>query len=1083
MARRSRPGLLIFFAAALTILPACLAASRITFVGKDIPRQYYLGHRVIYSESDTLLLNDSLLVRGEDYRYISRQRLFDLSQLRPDSTDTLVIVYHTLPSWFKESYGRSLPEIVPTGGDDAIPQERTAPTPRPGAGSDFLISGSKSFRFSTLSDGGSNFDQTLDLSLSGKLTPTVEITGAVSDRGIDPAYGTANSRLNELDRIHLELKSPVFNAAIGDIIIRDRFDPFAGRNKRLSGAGAQFQSRRVEVHATAARPKGRFTTTRFMGTDQLQGPYRIAPQAVPIVPGSEEVWLDGERLERGANKDYIMDYPAGTITFNVNHPVDSRSRVEIDYEPQSTDYRGELFSGGGAAAAEDSVLFAAVEWLREGDDREQPLAGELSETDIELIQSVGDSVNQAVRSGIRPDSLGSYDLVLDSLPDSVLQFVGSGNGEFSVTFSFVGDGNGSYRFLGNNRYQYVGEADGDYLPLRLVPAPERVDYYQARIGSRTDVAHLNFEVRQSHVDRNLFSLLDDANNAASLYRAEVQKDWERFGRKNYAHIDVRVRESEYESRHRINTADFSREFFLPADFHSDNDELLVRHSSRLTPVARIDVTSELARLRYEDEMNAWQGGIGVELRPRRDIETRVHWRGIWVDDTRYEDKREGDADTYDAALDYRITNQLSLTTSYQFDRRVNGYEQRLKGTRYSRLRSGLSFFQERINYELFVEDSLAGDWIGSLERNRLAFESSRRLGFVSYTSAFSYQWLDQFGDETNAFLGRLNLQYNNARHRLRVSANYLLSEELRRERGIAYLEVEEGEGTYVFEDGEYRPEPNGNFIRVEEALSQEARLSRGEKIFRFSKDWSLAVLQFDSRIEEELLDEGERSYLWVLPFVSDNRQPYLFFNRRYNADLRLFPIRHAHAVNLVATEDRETRQIAGVDRRKIDRRGSLTLKQVIRNTFLEESVEIFGIERDDYFSGAGDIDGYRLKLLVRQIIAGHELSLGGQYRQARSAAAEESRQLVLQAGTRIGVVNNGEFRINTELYSQSFSNLAAAPSFTLTDNRPGEKGAVWSLGFRYGVKKDLRVNVTISGQHADSRPARVTGRGEVVAGF
>ena len=107
--------------------------------------------------------------------------------------------------------------------------------------------------------------------------------------------------------------------------------------------------RQGHFHAAVARPKGRFETVRVSGRDNTQGPYRVTSgtAVAPVVPGSENVWLDGVKLERGGDKDYTIDYPTGAITFNVNHPIYARSRIEVDYEPLLTDYKGELLESGG----------------------------------------------------------------------------------------------------------------------------------------------------------------------------------------------------------------------------------------------------------------------------------------------------------------------------------------------------------------------------------------------------------------------------------------------------------------------------------------------------------------------------------------------------------------------------------------------------------------------------------------------------------------------------------------------------------------------------------------------------------------
>ncbi|MEW5994148.1 MAG: hypothetical protein AB1744_07105, partial [Candidatus Zixiibacteriota bacterium] len=523
---------------------ASLSAARteLSLVGADIPRYLSTGGSGIFTGSDSLFLNGSLLQRNVDYSFDQKRAAFDLSAITFHSHDTLHITYEPLPGWLRPTYGRPIPQA---GSSPISPPEipaRPKTVRQPEIAPQISITGAKSFVFSARSAGASNFSQTLDLHLEGTLAPGIEVTGTVSDRGYDPAYGPSNSRLSELDRINLMLKSPLVSAQVGDMTVGSRFDTRLHADKRVSGAAVTVHTDRWYAEALAARPRGRFETVRFFGSDGLQGPYRIGSGSspAPIVPGSEQVWLDGQLLERGAEKDYTVDYPTGRITFSVNHPIDLRSRIEIDYEPQATDFRAELFSTGGGAVAGDSTLYLAVEFLREGDDKELSLRGEYSDEERALLDSIGDSVAQAVRSGVTVDTNGSYLLIIDSLPDSVFQYVGSGNGDYSVTFSFFGSAQGDYRFLGGDRYQFVGRGRGDYLPVIILPAPARTDYYNARIGWRNSVTgDILFELRQTRFDRNLLSQLDDGDNHGSLYSVAANKKWSWHNRPNQIAIKGR----------------------------------------------------------------------------------------------------------------------------------------------------------------------------------------------------------------------------------------------------------------------------------------------------------------------------------------------------------------------------------------------------------------------------------------------------------------------------------------------------------------------------------------------------------------
>ena len=1080
----------LFLLSAIAISTVVEAKTEIVLVGEEIPERLFVDKRRIFFESDSLYLNGQLLRRNVDYSFDATGRLFDLSHLEFGPGDTLWVTYEPVPDWVQWSYGRSLPAIVPRTVDRPDPPSYAAGRTASLSRSDITISGSKSFNFSARSAGVSSFSQSLDLRIQGFLAPGLEVTGAVSDRGYDPSYGPSNSRLSELDRINLSLKSKIVSAQVGDMAVVSRFDTGPPRNKRISGVNFSLHAPNWYAEALAARPRGRFESYRFFGIDGLQGPYQIGEgsAALPIVPGSEQVWLDGRLLERGGDKDYTIDYPTGQITFSVDHPIDRRSRIEVDYEPRATDYRGELFSTGGGASIGDSALFFAVEFLREGDDKDLPLRGELSDEEKDMLASVGDSVAAAFRSGVTPDSSGNYVLVLDRLPDSIYRYVVEGDGQdsirFSIHFSFAGPGKGDYLFLGGEHYQFVGLGQGDYQPIVLVPAPERTDYYNARVGLRNKlVGDLSVEFRQTLSDRNLFSGWDDHDNRGSFYSATSRREWLWNEQENRLTVKARLKDAAFKTRSRLYAADFSRDFLLPGNFVAHTDESLYEFGLSVSPSPVIALSPFFSKLEYKDGFESSAGGVKTHLAPHSRVKASFGWRTIAAADRSSPTATEGKASVYTGGLSFRLSSRFELSSNYEHDRRKNDYSGEMRGTRYSQFRWALDGQSEKLSYEYYVEDSLTVTWREILSRNRVSTSSNRKLGNLTGNLHLTYQWLTQAQARDESFLGRLHLQYYNARKRLNVSASYTLSEETRNARGITYLEVETGQGNYILENGEYVPDPDGNYIRVEEILSNRSRVSRGEKSFHLSKDFKTVLIRFNSAIREELLDAGKRQFWWAVPFLSDDSQPYLFYSRRYDADIRMFPIRSAHAVNITLSEDKEMRSIAGGERRRRGVTTALTLKQVVRTTFIEESLELFETDRDSYFSGGGEIDGYRIGLNVHQTVSTHEVSTGGSYRRAESAREERSEIYAIHVGARLRVVKRGELRTSVELYHQTLANATGLPSFQLTGSKPGNRGAVWSANLRYGLKGGLRINISLSGRHSDDRTARITGRGEMVVGF
>jgi hypothetical protein len=1095
--RHRRTGWLLLPALFLLTFPVAQAAT-LVLIGPEIPSTISLGNSRIITGSDSLQLNGVPLIRDRHYTIDYAMGTLSLRRDSVSATDTLLVRYTSLPRWLESWYGREVPEVSTLGVVPSIPPEAGLQgRSRADRAQGVRLAGTKSFRFSARSAGSSDFSQSLSLTIDGELAPGVKISGAVTDRGYDPSYGTLNSRLSELDKVNITLTSPRVLAQLGDISVSGL--PNQEPNKEVKGAAAGVRFPNWQVNVAAARPRGRFETVRFTGANGFQGPYQISSTTAgqAIVPNSETVWLDGVKLERGANKDYVLDYPVAQITFTVKRPVDARSRIEIDFEPLLTDYKGELFAGSGGLHHPDSLYYFSVGVAREGDDRNAPEAGDLSESERTLLENAGDAPVEV--SGVRADTAGNYVIDSTQLPLSVWRYVGDGNGDYAITFSFVGQGNGQYRFRGGDIYEYVGVDSGDYAPVILLSAPQRTDHFQVITGSRSDLfGSISADIRQTQFDRNLFSSRDDTDNDALFYNLTMYRELSADDRHGSVRLRRRQRDHNFVTRQRLDAPDFARLYLLPVAFVAQSRELVHEAEAVVSPVKAMSVRGRFGNVDYADSFSARSGGASVNWTMSDLLESEAGWQ-------------VGDGSLNAGTARRAISENVSWQTRYgrpagirgsawfEHDSRENNYSGSIRGTRYDRIEFETRTNTAYLRWERHLEDSLlventpsadsvtSDNWKRVLVRDRLVGGSQRQFGRINYDLSLTYQWLHVPGlggaptADENSFLGRLNFRYDDPPRRFSISTSYVLSEEVRNARGIGYLEVEPGQGTYRFEDGRYVPDPDGSFIQVEEILSDQARVRRGEKSFNFARDFRAVVVRFSSDISEELLPDGTRTPLWVLPFYADAGKPYLFFSRRHNSDIKVFPVAGFHVVNLLYSEELEQRRIQDSDRRRVDRDGQVTIREHLRETYFEQSVQLFRSDRDAYYSGGANVNGFRGSVGVRQVLSGGEVSGTAAFRRATDEQENRSETYSVGAGSRFRVLGKGELRGSLEYYRQQLNAPLETLSYQLTDNNQGAEGVNWSLAVNYGVREGLRVNLSVSGRHADSRTARVTGRGEVVA--
>jgi hypothetical protein len=1050
------------------------ASVTLTITGKNVSSEISLGSASVIAGTDTVLLNGRQLRRATDYTIEGRPPRLTLLHERPLETDTLTIVYTPWPSWITVTFGNPIPDASPA--IHAIPQP---PPESPLAGSNpvnaLRFTGHKSFRVTTGPASSSAFGQSLDLSLSGELAPGVELTGAVSDRGYDPINGVANSRLDEFDRLYLRLKSTHLLAQIGDISLTGRqFD----RPREVSGGSARVSFPTYAVEGTVARPRGQFKSVHLTGSDSYQGPYQPSNGLAAIVPGSDEVWLDGVRLERGANKDYVIDYATGRITFTAVHPIDSRSRIEIDFEPLSTQYRQELIAGGAGVASRDSSRQLSFWFSREGDDKGQSLIS-MTNDDISALGHTADTI--LARSGVVPDTAGDYRLLADSLPDTVWQYVGAPSGDHTVRFSFVGAGKGAYQFYGGDQYVFVGAGKGDYLPVILFAAPRRTE--TARLSGQLKSGSLGVidaDMRYSQSTRNLWSV-NSASTDGTFHLLSWQKDWNWHGSPNSFRIRRQYQQADFVSTRRLDDPDLSRSFLLPSglilgDTRSRHDAEVM-----LSPAKGLVITPSASRFELNHRFHATIYRVGAEGHPTNHLGFDAAWREL---ESRYNLSPldgSGDARTLTLGSTYN-RNRLTVHSDVEYDKRQNAYSSIPGGTKYVRSTTSLSQGKTSLRYEFYQEDSLIGAWTRSLTRHRLSASAQRNVGRFQVDGLVTRQWLDQPGNQDRSLLGRANLTFDDSRRRVSGLASYMISEEQRNERGFTYLQVDPGRGTYRLDNGRYIPDVFGDYIRLEEILSTVQRVRRGEKSFRFSKEGEQFVVRFNSTINEELLAAGRRTWWWVVPFVSDESQPYLYYQRTYEIEGRGFSVGSIYVLNVTAAEKVEKRMIVDQSRNRRDQRLRLALREPVQLWTLEQGIERFSSRRDIIYGDAGQSKGWRANVGVRRTIERGEATADASYRRS-SGDSGESDLYALKLGGRLSVLGHGDLRFDTEMYRQALAGFTGVVSTVLTDNHEGTRGLTWTASVNYGLSGTVKVNVTLNGRYADTRPGQLFARSEVVAEF
>lgn len=423
----------------------------------------------------------------------------------------------------------------------------------------------------------------LDLQISGKLSDKVSLRASIQDANIPLQDNGYSQRLDEFDQVFIELFSDHWNIRAGDVDLTNTNSYFANFTKRVQGLLVNANlSDKTSVFASGALVRGQFTTTQFTAQEGNQGPYKLRGANnelfVLVVSGSETVYVNGVPLQRGENRDYIIDYNAGELIFNSTFPITSEMRITVDYQFTDRNYSRFTVFGGGSYSTEKLKLNVSV--FSESDAKNQPLQQNLSTEQTEILANAGDDTDLMIapsaneesfsenRILYRKDLVGTEEVfVFSNNPDDVL---------FNVRFTLVGNNQGNYILSNDNAvsniFEYIppigGVPQGNYEPITQLIAPERLQIAVLN-GSYTpsEKTDVFFELAGSKKDNNLFSIIDDNDNDGFAAKLKVNQKlissdslWNLT-----ASVDTDFIQENFRTIQRLYRAEFNRDWNLEDD--------------------------------------------------------------------------------------------------------------------------------------------------------------------------------------------------------------------------------------------------------------------------------------------------------------------------------------------------------------------------------------------------------------------------------------------------------------------------------------------------------------------------------------
>ncbi len=293
---------------------------------------------------------------------------------------------------------------------------------------DIIIKGEKSFYVHGTGKSGDIFQST-NIWITGKTREGWKINGFLYDNRLSYSNDVYTISLKDANTAYLTIKKAEDSFLLG------RYSLYGNR---LDGGyfGLSYSFFKLKGGVGIKRgEKGVFDTTI---TPPYFLPIKITQNQVPIVEGSENVFIDGKTLDR---TQYRIDYVRGILYLYIKDPA-PRHKLLVTYQyhtPHSPliayNIEGILHKG----FIQTEAVFYKEDQLKKG-----------------ILDSTG---------GIfYPDGGGDYEK-----QDSIFVYVGKGKGHYIVYF-LLDTINGSYDYVKDGDYYvYVGKGAGHYTPEKEKP--------------------------------------------------------------------------------------------------------------------------------------------------------------------------------------------------------------------------------------------------------------------------------------------------------------------------------------------------------------------------------------------------------------------------------------------------------------------------------------------------------------------------------------------------------------------------------------------------------------------------------------
>lgn len=671
---------------------------------------------------------------------------------------------------------------------------------------------------------GSSVQSSMDLQITGKLSKDVSVLASISDHNLPIQADGYTQTLEEFDKIYIQLnikEKSILRAGHLDLLDENTyFGRYQSRSMGLQFATNFGKENKTFVDISAGVARSEFHRIRFQGIEGNQGPYRLTgkngEQFITIISGSEQVFIDGILMKRGENLDYTINYNTGEITFTSFRPIFKQNFITISYNYTNRNYSRYVFTGG--IRHERERFRTGLSWFMENDNKNAPLALNLSEEDQKILVEAGNNPEFMFAPSA---AVSEYDV------NKILyQLVADPNGnyyEFSndqtqtlyqVAFTYFGANLGDYilkQTTNNGRvFEYVGTNLGEYKAVRKLPSPQKTQVFSYNATYLLNEGKIGTDFSLSNYDINLFSSKDAKQNlgyAARIFgnKTFTKNNWKGTPTFEYQHIN-----SQFHILDRINDVEFSRDFNLANEFNNrTQNRFIFSFANQWKNRSFINY-----RINYLDEKDFYKGlkndldfgwikgkyttkGNFSYLNTKGNFQDTQFIRGGIIAERIAEKGSWGIGGSMEDNVKKFNETQLFDVTSFRWKEVF--VQKRIGDSARTKLFAKM-YFRDNDSVRNNRLENMNHIW-GLMAESQIIKTEKTTLNALVHYRKFNYQNQDDAENLNNDFVVG-NIVYNQQlfRNGMRLQAFYELGNGQEAQREFQYIKVTDGQGVYKWTD-------------------------------------------------------------------------------------------------------------------------------------------------------------------------------------------------------------------------------------------------------------------------------------------